>query len=61
MRPLGAPGAPLGLWAPRKILGCHPLSTALTPIITMDSIYDETCNAQSYVNSIVIMWVARMM
>ena len=26
---LGPPGAPLGLWAPRKILGCHPLSTRL--------------------------------
>ena len=26
----GAPGPPLACGAPRKILGCHPLSTALT-------------------------------
>ena len=38
MRPLGDPGAPLGLWAPRKILGCHLLSTALYRILLIGSL-----------------------
>ena len=47
MRPLGDPGAPLGLWAPRKILGCHPLSTALSLYVLYENITDK--NVSYYV------------
>ncbi len=29
----GPSEAPFGLWAPRKILGCHPLSKAVCPSV----------------------------